>query len=59
MTTQKTWMGRVMFLTVKSPRSSIRIGTLSRTWSAAVREMKMPPGSASPSSRAAILTPSP
>ncbi len=58
-TTQNTSTGRSMFLTFCSPRLSMRIGTLSRTWSAAAREMQMPPGSASASSRAATLTPSP
>src|SRR6266436_9137732 len=48
-----------MFLTLCSPMSSKAYGSLSRILSRTVREMQMPPGSASASSRAAILTPSP
>ena len=36
---QNTSIGRVIFLTVRSPRVSILIGTLSRTCSAAPRDM--------------------
>src|SRR5262252_3806403 len=48
-----------MFLTLCSPISSSKYGSLSRICSRTVRETQMPPGSASASKRAAILTPSP
>ena len=48
-----------MFLTCCSPRSSKAKATLSRTWSRTTRLTQIPPGSASPSSRAATFTPSP
>src|ERR1700730_11288461 len=48
-----------MFLTLCSPISLSGYGNLSRIWSRTVREMQIPPGSASASSRAATLTPSP
>lgn len=56
---RQTRIGRSMFLTVISPpswkRTSMRLPMLSFT----IEEMQMPPGSASGSSRAAMLTPSP
>jgi hypothetical protein len=46
--TRKTWIGRVMFLTLCSPRSSNAISSSrSPTWSRTAPEMQMPPGSAS------------
>jgi hypothetical protein len=52
-------IGRSIFLTLMSPpsvkRTSIRLPTLSLT----IEETHIPPGSASGSKRAAILTPSP
>src|SRR5713101_5710248 len=48
-----------MFLTACSPMSSKARSSLSRTGSRTIRETQMPPGSASASSRAATLTPSP
>jgi hypothetical protein len=52
-------IGRSMFLTVISPpswnRTSMRLPMRSLT----IEEMQIPPGSASGSRRAAILTPSP
>jgi hypothetical protein len=48
-----------MFLTLCSPRSSSGYGSLSRICSRTVPETQTPPGSASASSRAATLTPSP
>ena len=54
-----TRTGRAMFLTLCSPQSSNEKGSLSRIWSRTTREMQIPPGSASASSRAATFTPSP
>ena len=55
----QTLIGRSIFLTLISPpswkRTSIRLPTLSLT----IEETQIPPGSASGSKRAAILTPSP
>ena len=48
-----------MFFRLCSPRSTKFSFTLSRTCSQASSERQMPPGSAMPSIRAAILTPSP
>ena len=56
---RKTRTGRAMFLTGFSPRSSSTMPSLSRTELRTARETKIAPGSASASSRAAILTPSP
>src|SRR6516164_5555680 len=51
--------GLVMFLTCCSPRSSKAMSRRSRTCSCAAALRQIPPGSASASSRAAMLTPSP
>ena len=51
--------GSGMFLTVCSPWSSKLVATLPRTAPRPASESVMPPGSASPSSCAAMLTPSP
>src|SRR5215469_15350196 len=51
--------GRAMFLTCCSPISSNEKSSLSRTCSCAAALMQIPPGSASASRRAAMLTPSP
>ena len=56
---RNTRTGRAMFLTGFSPRSSSSMPSLSRTESRTARDTKMAPGSASPSRRAAMLTPSP
>ena len=48
-----------MFLRLCSPISAKSAATLPRTCRKASTEMQMPPGSAMPSRRAAILTPSP
>ena len=52
-------IGSLMFFKVCSPMSSNAISTLPRTCRWASSEMQTPPGSAIPSSRAAMLTPSP
>ena len=57
--TRKTWIGWAMFLRVCSPMSSNAKSSLSPIWSRTVPDTQMPPGSAMPSSRAAMLTPSP
>src|SRR5215472_5200417 len=54
-----TRSGLAMFLTCCSPRSSKEQSSLSRIWSRTTREMQIPLGSASASSRAATFTPSP
>src|SRR5215472_15658536 len=51
--------GLVMFLTCCSPRSSKAMSRRSRTCSCAAALRQIPPGSASASRRAAMLTPSP
>src|SRR6266508_2139618 len=57
--TRYTRTGLAMFLTACSPRSSYLGASLVLTCSYTVPEMQMPPASARPSRRAAILTPSP
>ncbi|MDP6517629.1 MAG: hypothetical protein QF926_13570 [Alphaproteobacteria bacterium] len=49
--------GRAMFLTAWVPMSSKPKSILPSTWSWALPEIQMPPGSARLSSRAATLTP--
>jgi hypothetical protein len=53
------WTGRSMFLSVFSPISRNGRPSLPNIASRTVDEMQMPPGSASGSSRAATLIPSP
>jgi hypothetical protein len=48
-----------MFLRLGSPISTNSTSIFPRIWRNASSEIQMPPGSAMPSSRAAILTPSP
>jgi len=55
----KTRIGRAMFLTVCSPRSSSSAAILPATWSRTEPDIATPPGSASVCRRAATLTPSP
>src|SRR5215472_4143538 len=50
-----TRSGLAMFLTCCSPRSSKEQSSLSRIWSRTTREMQIPLGSASASSRAATF----
>ncbi len=57
--TRKTWTGSSKLLNIFSPRSSKDSSTFRRTLSNTMRETVMPPGGAAPSTRAAVLTPSP
>ena len=57
--TAKAWTGRSMFFRCRLPRSSKLAFMRPATASCTVREIRMPPGEASASSRAATLTPSP
>ena len=52
-------IGSAMFFSACGPMSSKAISTLPRIWRWASSEMQIPPGCAIPSSRAAMLTPSP
>ena len=54
-----TRTGLTIFLRLCSPRSSKTQSSRSRTWSCTIADTQIPPGSATPSSRAAMLTPSP
>ncbi len=52
-------IGRAMFFSVCSPMSWKAMPALPRTYSSTLPETQIPPGSAMPSRRAAMLTPSP
>jgi hypothetical protein len=58
-TTRKARIGRAMFFTVCSPRSSKPTPRRFPTWSRTAAATQMPPGSATSCRRAATLTPSP
>jgi DNA polymerase-1 len=57
--TRKTWTGCAMFFSGGVPMSSTSRASLPVASSRTRAEMQIPPGSASPSSRAATFTPSP